>query len=125
VQKANFRAVLDARQDSSDTAIGLTTTWNVLEPSVSDELGYKVCPPAARLRVWFDFLTELLSKERESWAEEDAARFRKERKSACCLFTTMHVCTISIASVLSLISVKLVLKVAVSGRLILLGFARN
>lgn len=89
-----FQEILDERQENKDTALTAAAVWNQVEPVVEKEEAFRECPAPGRLRVWLKMLARLVVEQKQQWEEEDADRFRSERKSAT-LLATVDTCLCS------------------------------
>ena len=82
-----FQELLEERQESKDTLLTAESVWAQVEPQVEGEQAFRDCPAHGRLRVWLKVLARLVLEQKQRWDEEDAERFRRERKSA-----PLHLC---------------------------------
>lgn len=81
LQMDRFQELLEERQENKDTALTAAAVWSQVEPVLAEEAAFRDCPAPGRLRVWLKMLGRLVAEQKQHWEEEDAERFRRERKS--------------------------------------------
>jgi hypothetical protein len=76
-----LRELLAERQKEPKTRLTAEHTWTEVSKDLKGEAAFDECNPVSRLEVWAEWIQDLINEEHAAWEVEDAARFRKERKS--------------------------------------------
>jgi hypothetical protein len=92
VQMERFQELLEEWQENKETALTAGSVWSEVETMLAEEQAFQDCPMTGRLRVWLKMLGRLVAEQKKQWEEEDAERFRRERKSAM-LLSSAHTIT--------------------------------